>query len=469
VLNKFKKKLFWIIKSQGGASINIINNGNQAIIRPTISNIRVLQRFNILLLSQNNVNEDLCAWYLNCHPKTVHRCMKRIEMNGDLEDQKRSGRPPIITEDMVNRTIAFYCQQSPLPGCTSWSYRLAANYLDKHPETVGDSISRSSIHRILTTHSLRPHRNKYFLQIRDPDFFPKMEHIITLYLHPPEYLFCFDECTSIQALERIAPVLPALDDKPAYKEFEYRRHGTTGVIAFLRPNTGKVFAKCASDHKTATLIEVFREHVCQQPPNVELHYIADNYSTHYTDAFCSLIAELSGIPYTPLKEGKERRAWLQSHKKRIYIHFLPTHGSWLNMIEIWFGILKAKCLKDSNSRSVMALNTSIYNFTDMWNIYLAHPFNWKYTGEDLYEKAVVRLSKWLTIESKQMDKTMLKKQMQLMINLVSDYWAKVKESKWVLLGELLSDKKKYIMEIIGDDDKVIQIFEILTRELSLQI
>lgn len=443
----------------------MIDNTDGAITCPSVNNLRLLQRFNILLLSQNQVNINLCAWYVRCHPKTVNRCLKRIEVTGNLQDQKRGGRPAVITKDNVNRIIALYCQQSPLPGCTSWSYRCTAKYLDQHPQAVGVSMSRSSIHRILNTHSLRPHRSKYFLQIRDPDFFPKMEHINELYLHPPEYLFCFDECTGIQAIERIAPILPSSGNKPAYKEFEYRRNGTTSVMAFLRSKTGDVFIKCVPNHKTVTLIDVFREHVEQQPDTAELHYIVDNYSTHYTNEFCRLIAESSGISYNPLKDGKERRAWLQSHKKRIYIHFLPTHGSWLNMIEIWFGILKLKCLKDGNFRSVTELTDSIYNFTDTWDKYLAHPFNWKYNGRKLCEKAVTRFNKWLIIESKQMDKTMLKKQIQLMTNLISNYWAKVKEDKWRTLCELLSEKQRYITQIIADDDKIKLIFEGLKNKL----
>ncbi|KKL82931.1 hypothetical protein LCGC14_1979840 [marine sediment metagenome] len=236
------------------------------------------------------------------------------------------------------------------------------------------TMSHSTIGRILKMHALRPHLRKYFLTITDPEFFPKMEHIIELYLNPPEYLFCFDECTGIQAIQRLAPDFPVSAGSTFSREFQYKRNGTTDLIAFLRPKTGKVFARCTDNHNTETLVKVFTEHVKRQPKDADLHYICDNYSTHFNDAFCKAVAKLSGIIYTPLKTGKERRHWLQSGNKRITIHFLPFHGSWLNMIEIWFGLLADKCLKNGWFESVEALMQAIIAFIETWDKYFAHPF-----------------------------------------------------------------------------------------------
>lgn len=302
-------------------------------------------------------------------------------------------------------------------------------------------------------HALRPHKQKYFLQITDPDFFPKMEHIINLYLNPPEHLFCFDECTGIQALERLTPDLPVARGQVYRKEFEYKRNGTSALMAFLRPATGAIFGRCTPNHNTQTLNGVFTEHVKQQPDDAVLHYICDNYSTHFTNDFCKTVAGLSDTEYVLLETGKERRAWLQSDGKRIVIHFLPFHGSWLNMVEIWFGLLKSKCLKDGWFESVPLLRQAIYDFIKTWNTYFAHPFTWTYRGEDLHGKVVRRFIKLLQIESQQMNINFLIKQLLLMTNISQRYWMQVDNKDWQQLLNSITQKEFYIKDVIARNDK----------------
>jgi len=139
----------------------------------------------------------------------------------------------------------------------------------------------------------------------------------------------------------------------------------------------------------------------------------DNLNTHFNDEFCKAVAELSNVTYDPLRTGIERRQWLQDENKRIVIHFTPFHGSWLNMIEIWFGILNKKCLKHQSFESVQLLQETIEEFIETWNTYFSHPFTWTYTGEELHEKAITRFNKLLLIESKQMDIKFLTKQLLL--------------------------------------------------------
>ena len=409
---------------------------------------RLQQRKEIAILHQNNILPGRIAWFCQSHLQTVKRWIIRIESEGTISDHPRSGRPAIFTQEICLKTIAFYCQVSPLPGCSAWSLRWAEAYLKEHPELINYSMSRSSIQRILKMHVLRPHKQKYFLQITDPDFFPKMEHIIGLYLNPPDYLFCFDECTGIQALQRLAPDLPAGKGQPYSKESQYKRNGISNLMAFLRPATGDIFGRCTPDHNTQTFSEVFTEHINQQPDDAVLHYICDNYSTHFHDEFCKTVARLSGVRYSPLKTGKERRAWLQSENKRIVVHFLPFHGSWLNMIEIWFGLLKNKCLKNGWFESVTLLSQAIYDFIGTWNTYFAHPFTWTYRGEDLYGKVVHRFMKLLQIESRQMDIGFLTKQLLLMKNIFQRYWMQVDNEDWQQLLNLIIQKGPYIKELI---------------------
>lgn len=418
---------------------------------------KMRDRAKMLTLAHYNVNCGTIAWFMNRHVSTVQKWIQRSKIGGELCDKKRSGRPPVYDERTRLKTIAFYCQIEPLPGCSAWSLRWAENYLKEHPERVGYSMTHSTIQRILKSHSLRPHLHKYFLAITDPEFFPKMEHIVELYLKPPEYLFNFDECTALQAKSMLAPELPAIPNKPGYEEFEYRRNGTVDLMAFLNPKTGSVFGRCTPNHNTQTLIQVFKEHVYTLPLDEPIHYIMDNLNTHFNDEFCSAVADLSHVEYDPLKTGRERREWLQSEHKRIAIHFTPFHGSWLNMIEIWFGILNKKCLKHQSFESTELLRKAIEDFIEIWNTYFAHPFSWKYKGKGLHEKAINRFNKLLFIESKQMDITFLTKQLLLMTNIAKTYRDKVHTSVWKKLHDLVSEKTHYINSIINASTKHRQI------------
>ena len=369
-----------------------------------------------------------------------------------MTDLPRSGRPRTFSEAARLSTIAVYCQKAPpLPGVHRWSLRAAEAHFKEHPDLVGGPISHATIQRILSEHALKPHRRKYYLQITDPDFFPKMEHVIGCYLNPPENLYCFDECTCIQALKRLSPNLPVAPGQPALEEFEYVRNGTTDLLAFLSPATGKVYGQCTDNHDANTLCRVFSSHVNMHPPEAVLHYIMDNLSTHFCDDFCQTVAKLSAVPYEPLRTGAERRQWLQSEDKRIVIHFVPFHASWLNMVEIWFGILKSKCLNYNHFFSVEQLRQEITAFIKTWNDFFAHPFSWSYTGEGLHAKAVRRFCRLLAIQTDQMDCKFLTSQLLLMSNIAESYLKLVPPADWLQLLDLASQSYTYFTHIIEAD------------------
>jgi transposase len=395
------------------------------------------------------------AWQAQCDTSTVRRWCKRSEESTQLNDHLRSGRPAIYAEEQQARMIAFYCQIAPLPGCHGWTLRWAEKHLRDHPELLCIRPSRSTLQRALRKQHLRPHLRKYFLQITDPDFFPKMEHLISLYLRAPKYLFCFDECPGIQALKRCDPSqAPTVEANPIhYKGFDYRRNGTVDLMAFLRVGTGEIFGRCTSNHTTQTLCRIFREHVEAQPENETLHYIMDNLSPHYNDEFCAAVAELSGVKYEPLATGEERRAWLQEESKRIVVHFTPFHGSWLNMVEIWFGISGQKCLRDGDFESVEALIAHIEAFLETWNDAYAHPFNWTYRGYGLHDKVVERFNRVLEAENPEMESGYLRKQLKLIGNLIANYRHEVSGKAWKRLQELVVEKKSYLEDIITTEPK----------------
>ncbi len=413
---------------------------------------RHVARMQMMALLNNQYSELAVSLILRLHPKTVSIWNKRFQAGGGIQDLARSGRPPKITFDIVQKVIAFYCQQNPLPGCSSWSIRWMADYFQKHPDYLNISISASSIHRCLTSSKFRLYRRKYFLQICDPYFFEKMEKIIQIYKLDPEYLFCLDECTGLQALERTAPSLPADSSRPEYREFEYIRHGTVSIISILEKRTGKVYTECIPDHTSTTIITSVKKHATQFDPSKTLHYICDNYSSHSTKEFCQGIAELCNVPLPKLKTAYDRKQWLESDNKRIIFHFLPTHGSWLNLIEIWFSILKQKALSKKSFSSINHLENSILDFSETWNNHFAHPFNWKYTGEDLYDKVVSRLIRWLELEVSEMTIKFLEKQLKLMSNLHANHYSKIKKNLWINLRKTFNDKRKYILKIINTID-----------------
>ncbi|KXB09008.1 hypothetical protein AKJ60_01255 [candidate division MSBL1 archaeon SCGC-AAA385M11] len=413
---------------------------------------RLQKRAAIVALDTEKVAHRSIAAFTATDPKTVRRWVKRFHNADSLLDSQRCGRPRHYGVGTRLKVIAVYCQQKPpLPGVLRWSLRDAEKYFKEHPEILNESISKASIRRILKEHALRPHLSKYYLQITDPDFFPKMEHIINCYSRQLPYLYCFDECTGIQALKRLTPNLPAGPDQPELEDFDYIRNGTTDLLAFFNPATGKVYGQCTENHNRHTLCQTFTTHVQMHPPEAKLHYIMDNLSSHYHDDFCQTVAYLSGVDYTPLKTGPERRQWLQSEHKRIVVHFVPFHASWLNMIEIWFGILKSKCLNYGQFLSVRHLCEAIMSFIGTWNEFYAHPFQWSYTGEGLHSKAVRRFNNLLSLETEQMDAKFLKGQLLLMTNIANQYLEFIPSQDWFQLQKLAVEKQEYINGIIEMD------------------
>lgn len=419
--------------------------------RPLIQQ-KVKHRASMVMLSMKDIDHQTIAVFAQVHQRTVHRWVCRVKDGGLLTDLARSGHPRKFSESERLTTIAVYCQHTPpLPGVHIWSLRNAEHFLKEHPELVGGPISRSTIGRILDEHALQPHRRKYYLQITDPDFFVKMETIISLYQHPPENLFCFDECTGIQALKRLTPNLPVATGQPILEDFDYKRNGTTDLIAFLHPMSGTVYGQCVSNHDRHTLSRVFTDHVNTMASDCVIHYIADNLTTHYHEDFCKTVAELSGVQYKTLKSSDERRQWLASEDKRIIVHFVPFHASWLNMVEIWFGILKNKCLKYDHFFSSQQLCQDILDFIETWNECFAHRFSWSYTGKDLHAKAVRRFNRLLAIETEQMDCKFLKNQLLLMRNIAEQYINLIPIADWMQLLTLAVEKEDYIKNIIEND------------------
>lgn len=413
------------------------------------------RRTTMISLADCRVAVKAIAITLQCSVQTVRRWIQRSQTTGDLHDLPRSGRPAIYSEEEKLRIVTFYCQTQPLPNSGRWSVRWAARHLLADPARIGVSPSKSTLHRTLQSNRLKPHRSRYFLHITDPDFFPKMEHLIDLYQSPPRRLFFFDECPGIQVLKRLTPDLQTDGMRQRLEEFEYIRNGTLDVFAFLHHADGNVVMECRADHTTPTFVNVFRRHVERFPDTEPLHYVMDNLSTHRGYPFCRAVAELSGVPRPPehdLSDQAKRVEWLCQEDKRIVIHFTPFHGSWLNLVEIWFGIMGAKVLSESFGAPEQ-LKAVLEAFTEDWNLLLAHPFRWSYDGKGLHGKVVKRFAAMLRRSTETMELRTLTKQLKLMVNLLRDYFSEVPEETWLQLAQSLSAQSEALAALIRREER----------------
>ena len=199
----------------------------------------------------------------------------------------------------------------------------------------------------------------------DPELVAKVTDVVGLYLAPPQnaVVLCVDEKSQIQALDRTAPILPMQPRLPERRTHDYVRHGTTTLFAALEIATGQVTAACKPRHRHQEFL-AFLKQVARAYPDRELHLVMDNYAAH---------------------KRVEIRDWLAAHP-RVQVHFTPTSGSWLNLVEVWFGIIERQAIHRGSFGSVRDLNAKIRAFVNGWND-RCHPFVWTKTAEQILAKA----------------------------------------------------------------------------------
>jgi transposase len=226
-----------------------------------------------------------------------------------------------VTDHLEAKVLAWTTKRTPADGATHWSSRKLAAEL-------GGKLSHMTVARIWAKHGLKPHRLAGYIASNDPDFEAKATDVIGLYLNPPQHaaVFCVDEKTAIQALDRKDPVLPLSPGRAERHGFEYFRHGTLSLYAAFNTRTGEVLGKTAERHTSAEFVAFLTDLVANQPPAQEIHVIADNLSAHKTPGVDDFLA---------------------AHPT-VHLHFTPTYASWLNQVELWF----AKIERDVIARGV---------------------------------------------------------------------------------------------------------------------
>ena len=241
-------------------------------------------------------------------------------------------------------------------GVTHWSARLLGKHL---------GISFASVARIWREWNLQPWRRETFKFSTDPELDAKVRDVVGLYLNPPDkaVVVCIDEKSQIQALDRTAPILPIRPGLPEKATHDYVRHSTTTLFAALEVATGKLTDACHPRHTHAEFL-AFLKQVAKAYPRVPLHVVADNYATHKHPAV---------------------QAWLAKHP-RVRMHFTPTSGSWLNLVEVFFGIITRQAIRRGTFTSVKDLIAAIEAFIDAWND-RCQPFVWTKTADEILTKA----------------------------------------------------------------------------------
>jgi transposase len=287
---------------------------------------------------------------LNTSRPTIARWRARFEearIEG-LEGQHRGSRPRKATPSVQAR-ILRKTQQKPADGSTHWSCR-------KMAAAVG--VSPATVHRIWAKTGLKPHRLDRYMASNDPAFEEKAADIIALYMHPPQHaaVFCVDEKTAIQALDRLDPVLPLSPGRAEKHGFEYYRHGTLSLYAALDVKTGKVHGKTASRHTSADFIGFLTEIVERNRAGKEIHIVLDNLSAHKTQAVQEFL----------------------DHHPQVRFHFTPTYSSWLNQVEIWFAKIERDVIARGVFTSVADLSRKLMKYIRAY-AKTAKPFGWKYT------------------------------------------------------------------------------------------
>jgi len=298
---------------------------------------------------------------------TVYKWLDRYESSGleGLIDRDRPGRPRGIPGSVRSRVVALTRRTPPAStGLSHWSSREMSAYLKR---VEGISVSHSVIARIWKEHDLQPFRQGTFKLSRDPGFAEKVVDIVGLYLDPPEgaVVLSVDEKTQVQALERTQPLLPISFAKGEKRTYDYVRHGTTNLFAALEVATGQVMGQCFPRRRTADFI-AFMDQVAKRHAGRELHVILDNLSTH---------------------SGAEVDAWLTAHPN-VSFHYTPIGGSWLNQIEIWFGIITRQAIRRGSFGSLRILIDTINAYIADWN-QDAKPFIWTAKPKEIIAKVRV--------------------------------------------------------------------------------
>ncbi len=324
--------------------------------------IRLAERSKIVLLAADGLENKVIAQRLNIPPNKVGKWRNRFAeggMESISKDKPRGanhgGKDSLKQARLRKRIIEKTTREKP-DDATHWSTRALAEALN---------TTHSFVHRVWQSVGLNPHLEKTFKVSNAPHFEEKLCDVVGLYLNPPEnaVVFCIDEKTSIQALDRTQPGLPLKKGRCGTVTHDYKRNGTSTLFAALDVVTGSVTGECYQKHTHKEFLKFLKKVDCQTDKDKDLHIIVDNYSTH---------------------KHEKVKNWLKRNK-RVTLHFIPTSSSWLNLVERFFGVLTKKQLKRGVFTSVDELERNIIDYIAQ-NNKDPKPFVWTKSAEEILEK-----------------------------------------------------------------------------------
>jgi len=308
------------------------------------------RRARCILLAADGATWAEIRTQLDCPDSYIARWTKRFaaERLAGLFSRHR-GQPPTKLTPRLEARILDATRRPPSDGSTHWSTRRLGKHL---------GLSHMMVARVWAKHRLKPHRLERYMASDDPDFERKAADIIGLYLNPPQHaaVFCVDEKTAIQALDRLDPVLPLSPGRAERHGFEYFRHGTLSLYAAFNTRTGAVLGKAAARHTSAEFVAFLSELVAHQPKRKEIHVILDNLSAHKT---------------------KKVEEFLAEHPK-VKLHFTPTYSSWLNQVELWFSKIERDVIARGVFTSVKDLARKLTRYIRLYNNN-PQPVKWKHS------------------------------------------------------------------------------------------
>ena len=338
------------------------------IVRSQTVEARAHRRAQMVLLAASGESIASIARQVGTNRSRVGdwlRRFKRDRLEG-LADAPRSGRPLEINALERHQVIAAACKSPADFGLSRavWSHEALAEAV--MAQGLVRSISSSAVGRILQEAEIKPHRIRMWCHSTDPDYQDKMRAIVRLYVDPPagEPVLSIDEKSGMQVLSRARRLQPATAGKAARFDFEYRRHGTRCLFGCFNVRSGKVLGRCTLQRRREDFFD-FMDRVAAVYRQPRVHVVLDNLNTHTDSRKRAYISE-----------------WNQAHGERFHFHYTPTHGSWLNQIELWFSILSRRVLRYGNFERPAELVAAVERFIASWNA-RAHPFRWTYQGRPL--------------------------------------------------------------------------------------
>ncbi len=323
----------------------------EAIVRSRTMRAADVRRSKLILMLEDGESRETIMRRLECDSRFLSRWSSRF-LSERLAGMyaRHPGRAPKqpvakLEARVLNRTL----RHKPSDGSTHWSsYKLAAE--------LGD-VSVSTVQRIWRKHNIRPHRLECHMISNDRAFETKAADVIGLYLNPPAHaaVFCVDEKTAIQALDRKDRMLPLSRGRAESHSFEYKRNGTLSLFAALNTATGEVLGKTAPRHTSEQFVAFLTDIVASQPAHQDIHVICDNVSSHKTERVAEFLAE----------HGHVR------------VHYTPTYSSWLNQVENWFSRIQRDVISRGIFTSVKDLDRKLMRYIRAHNKN-PKPVKWKY-------------------------------------------------------------------------------------------